>query len=150
MLIVYHRHPLFPRVPMESCLRPSKHSTQVVVVDDESKRHGQRGAHGRTSHAVLPRVLQGKPVALAARISRPTEARRMGSLGYLLRHQPALCRPFVAPSCDRKVVWIHDYNLMLVPWYLRQKGFAGTISFFFHTTVPRAMNFKPSRSGGSS
>ena len=39
-------------------------------------------------------------------------------------------------------VWIHDYNLILMPLYLRQTGYKGTISFFFHTAVPSCDEFQ--------
>ena len=32
-------------------------------------------------------------------------------------------------------VWIHDYNLIMLPQYLRNLGYQGKISLFFHTTV---------------
>lgn len=33
-------------------------------------------------------------------------------------------------------VWVHDFHLMLVPYYLRQAGFSGRIDFFLHIPFP--------------
>ena len=35
-------------------------------------------------------------------------------------------------------VWVHDYQLTLVPRFLRELGFAGRIDFFLHTPFPPA------------
>ncbi|WP_114373623.1 alpha,alpha-trehalose-phosphate synthase (UDP-forming) [Elioraea thermophila] len=34
------------------------------------------------------------------------------------------------------VVWVHDYQLMLVPRELRSRGFAGRVGFFLHVPFP--------------
>jgi len=39
-------------------------------------------------------------------------------------------------------VWVHDYQLMLVPRFLREHGFAGRIDFFLHTPFPPAEIFR--------
>ena len=39
-----------------------------------------------------------------------------------------------AKPSDR--IWVHDYQLMLVPRFLRDGGFAGRIDFFLHTPFP--------------
>ena len=39
-------------------------------------------------------------------------------------------------SADDAIVWIHDYNLWLVPTYLRQMKPNARISFFHHTPFP--------------
>jgi len=39
-------------------------------------------------------------------------------------------------------VWVHDYQLTLVPRFLRERGFAGQIDFFLHTPFPPAEIFR--------
>ncbi|QNN43955.1 trehalose-6-phosphate synthase [Pedobacter roseus] len=39
---------------------------------------------------------------------------------------------------DESTIWIHDYNLWLVPLYIRQKNPAVKIIFFLHTPFPSA------------
>jgi alpha,alpha-trehalose-phosphate synthase [UDP-forming] len=37
---------------------------------------------------------------------------------------------------DRSRIWVHDFQLMLVPRYLRQFGFKGRLDFFLHIPFP--------------
>ncbi|MEO1637929.1 MAG: glucosylglycerol-phosphate synthase [Pseudomonadota bacterium] len=46
-----------------------------------------------------------------------------------------------AEAAHGAVVWVHDYNLWLVPGYLRQMRPDVRISFFHHTPFPAADNF---------
>ncbi|MEO0388261.1 MAG: glucosylglycerol-phosphate synthase [Pseudomonadota bacterium] len=46
-----------------------------------------------------------------------------------------------AEAADGAVVWVHDYNLWLVPGYLRQLRPDVKISFFHHTPFPAADMF---------
>lgn len=39
---------------------------------------------------------------------------------------------------ERGRIWVHDYHLMLVPLFLRQHGFRGTVDFFLHIPFPPA------------
>jgi trehalose 6-phosphate synthase len=39
-------------------------------------------------------------------------------------------------------VWVHDYQLMLVPRFLRELGFKGRLDFFLHTPFPPAEIFR--------
>jgi len=39
-------------------------------------------------------------------------------------------------------VWVHDYQLTLVPRFLREHGFSGRIDFFLHTPFPPAEIFR--------
>jgi len=38
--------------------------------------------------------------------------------------------------------WVHDYHLLLVPLFLRQLGFEGTVDFFLHIPFPPAEVFR--------
>lgn len=44
-------------------------------------------------------------------------------------------------QCSDDIIWIHDYNLWLVPYYIRQRKPANRIAFFFHTPFPSADTF---------
>jgi len=39
-------------------------------------------------------------------------------------------------------IWVHDYQLMLVPRFLREQGFRGRIDFFLHTPFPPTEIFR--------
>ncbi len=39
-------------------------------------------------------------------------------------------------------IWVHDYQLTLVPHFLREMGFVGRIDFFLHTPFPPAEIFR--------
>jgi trehalose 6-phosphate synthase/phosphatase len=39
-------------------------------------------------------------------------------------------------------IWVHDYQLMLVPRFLRESGFDGRVDFFLHTPFPPAEIFR--------
>jgi len=39
-------------------------------------------------------------------------------------------------------IWVHDYQLMLVPRFLRERGWKGRIDFFLHTPFPPAEIFR--------
>jgi glucosylglycerol-phosphate synthase len=39
-------------------------------------------------------------------------------------------------AADDVLIWIHDYNLWLTPYYIRQKKPNATIAFFHHTPFP--------------
>ena len=47
---------------------------------------------------------------------------------------------FAKAACDEAdddaIIWIHDYNLWLVPFYIRQRMPNIKIAYFFHTTFP--------------
>ena len=46
-----------------------------------------------------------------------------------------------AQAADDAVIWVHDYNLWLVPAYLRQLKPRARIAFFHHTPFPAAEAF---------
>jgi trehalose 6-phosphate synthase/phosphatase len=39
-------------------------------------------------------------------------------------------------TADAELVWVHDYQLMCAPWYLRQRAPAQRIAFFLHIPFP--------------
>ena len=39
-------------------------------------------------------------------------------------------------------VWVHDYQLTLVPRFLRERGFTGPVDYFLHTPFPPAEIFR--------
>ncbi len=43
---------------------------------------------------------------------------------------------------DDDTVWVHDYQLALVPELLRRKGFRGKIGFFLHIPFPSAETYR--------
>jgi glucosylglycerol-phosphate synthase len=49
-------------------------------------------------------------------------------------------RRFAKAACeeadDEAIIWIHDYNLWLAPYYIRREKPNARISFFFHTPFP--------------
>ncbi len=53
----------------------------------------------------------------------------------------AFAEAAAAEAADGAVVWVHDYNLWLVPGYLRQLRPDVKISFFHHTPFPSADMF---------
>ncbi len=53
----------------------------------------------------------------------------------------AFAEAAAAEAADKAVVWVHDYNLWLVPKYLRQLRPDVRISFFHHTPFPSADMF---------
>ncbi|HEY3121814.1 MAG TPA: bifunctional alpha,alpha-trehalose-phosphate synthase (UDP-forming)/trehalose-phosphatase [Vicinamibacteria bacterium] len=48
----------------------------------------------------------------------------------------------VAELRDGDVVWIHDYQLMLLPWLLRETAPAARIGFFLHIPFPASEVFR--------
>lgn len=44
----------------------------------------------------------------------------------------------VEQAADDAIIWVHDYNLWLVPSYIRQKRPNARIAFFHHTPFPSA------------
>jgi len=44
-------------------------------------------------------------------------------------------------AADDALIWIHDYNLWLAPYYIRQKMPQARIAFFHHTPFPAADTF---------
>lgn len=139
---MYHRHPLFSKspngiMPVLQSIQPkwlswttSLSDTANVLLTEEQVTQFYhvfcKGSLWPLLHGFRDQL---KPDAWAYWDTFCDINRRFAD--HLLRHH-----------ATENVVWIHDYNLMLVPWYLRQKGFAGTISFFFHTTVPSCDEFQ--------
>jgi glucosylglycerol-phosphate synthase len=52
----------------------------------------------------------------------------------------AINRRFAMAACeeadDEAIIWIHDYNLWMAPYYIRQQKPRVRIAFFFHTPFP--------------
>jgi len=46
------------------------------------------------------------------------------------------CDRILEVAHERDVIWIHDYHLMLLPKYLRERIPSATIGFFFHVPFP--------------
>ncbi len=47
-----------------------------------------------------------------------------------------------SPSTPNTRIWVHDFHLMLVPYFLREAGFQGQIDFFLHIPFPPLEVFK--------
>ena len=55
-----------------------------------------------------------------------------------LEHYKKVNKLFAEKAITKKrgKIWIHDYNLLLMPKYLRELGYQGKVYFFFHTSFP--------------
>lgn len=55
-----------------------------------------------------------------------------------LEHYKKVNKLFAEKAIMKKKckIWIHDYNLLLMPKYLRELDYRGKIYFFFHTSFP--------------
>jgi glucosylglycerol-phosphate synthase len=57
-------------------------------------------------------------------------------------HFVSVNKMFARAACDEAsadgIVWVHDYNLWLAPYFIRQERPELKIAFFFHTPFPAA------------
>ena len=135
MLVVYHRNKAYSKSPngimpvlSKVCTKWLSWTTDpldranVVLTDEEVHQFYHRVCKGSLWPA-LHGFLHAMPEDAWAgwetfcRINRRFAA-------FIMEHH-----------ADMPGVWIHDYNLMLLPQYLRNLGYQGKVSLCFHTTV---------------
>ncbi len=58
------------------------------------------------------------------------------------RVNEAFAAGILSEATDNDTIWVHDYQLALVPELLRRKGFRGKIGFFLHIPFPSAETYR--------